>query len=173
MALMNALRVLAAVTLMTGLTACGGSRRTIASRLPPPPSAPVQQPASLAVVLPASAAGPTTCTVYEPGLATQVVFDSQSLNVTGECQAWSSHEPGAGYLWAYQPTGAVIGTTAVPVCGLRDPSGRVTATVVANNGSTPLSSAERRAISSACASLASAGWRGHGRGAGERRTPIG
>jgi hypothetical protein len=112
----------------------------------------------LDLVLPASSAGPTTCTVYPPGFGTQIIFDSQSLNVSGECQAWISRQPGAGYLWAYQPTSAPIDAIAVPRCALRDPSGRVTATVVDDTGFAPLSSPERQRTASACSSLAAAGW---------------
>src|SRR5579871_6003161 len=105
--------------------ACGGSHHRATgdrSRATPAAIAPAAMPS---LVLPASARGPTTCTVYGSGFGTQVIFDSQSLNVSPECQAWTAREPGAGYLWAYQPTGAAIDATAVPICDLRDPSGRV------------------------------------------------
>jgi hypothetical protein len=163
---MKGLRCLIVVTVVTSLAACGGSHHS-SSGASTPASAPasVVEPLALALVLPASAAGPTTCTVYEPGYATQVVFDSQSLNVTGECQAWTSRQPGAGYLWAYQPPGAARAVTAIPICDLKDPSGRVTASVVEETGGVPLSSIQRHAMASACTSLAAAGWLRHARGA--------
>jgi hypothetical protein len=37
-----------------------------------------------AVTLLRSGDGPTTCTVYEPGRATQVIFESQQLDVTAD-----------------------------------------------------------------------------------------
>jgi hypothetical protein len=155
---MRTVRWLIGLGFAIGLVGCGGSHHVPAAR----PLASVIRHAvpspSLALALPVSAAGPTTCTVYEAGFAAQVVFDSQSLNVSGECQAWTSRQPGAGYLWAYQPTGASIATTAVPVCGLQDPSGRVTATVVEDAGWAPVSPVERANVRSACASLAAAGW---------------
>jgi hypothetical protein len=161
---MNGLRCLAAVFIATSLAACGGGRHSdtgALARAPAPP--PLVTPSALALVLPASAAGPTTCTVYEPGYATQVVFDSQSLNVTGECQAWTSRQPGAGYLWAYQPPGTARAVLAIPICDLRDPSGRVTASVVEETGGVPLSPVQRQAMASACTSLAAAGWVRHAR----------
>jgi hypothetical protein len=96
--------------------------------------------------------------VYESDFGTQVVFDSESLNVTPECQAWTSRDPGAGYLWAYQPTSAAIDATAVSMCDLKDPSGRVTATVIEDTGFAPASTLERQRVVSACSSLAASGW---------------
>lgn len=167
---MVASRCVVAVIVATSLAACGGSHRSVSSA--GGQSTPhVVAPSALALVLPVSTAGPTTCTVYEPGFATQVVFDSQSLNVTGECQAWTSRQPGSGYLWDYQPTDAAIGTSAVLECNLRDPSGRVTANVVENTGFAPVSTIERVKGASACSSLASAGWV-QSRGAGRARRSL-
>ena len=148
---------LVAVSVAIGLAACGGTHRKHGAGTHSHSQPRAVSPA-LAILLPASASGPTTCTVYEPGYATQVVFDSQSLNVTGECQAWTSRQPGSGYLWSYQPTDAAIAATAVPACHLRDPSGRVTAIVVDDAGFAPLTASERQRITSACASLTLAGW---------------
>ncbi|HTX32798.1 MAG TPA: hypothetical protein VMD09_15550 [Solirubrobacteraceae bacterium] len=151
---------LVALTVATGLAGCGGTHRKPGAAAPAP--ARPQAAAPLALLLPASTGGPTSCTVYESGFATQVVFDSESLNVTGECQAWTSRQPGAGYLWSYQPTDIAIDATAIPQCDLRDPSGRVTAIVIEDTGFAPASSAERASTASACARLALAGWiRGH------------
>ncbi len=149
---------LIAVALSTALAACGGShhRTTAGPRHTAPPQ--ITLTPIVSVVLPASPSGPTTCTVYDSGFGTQVVFDSQSLNVSPECQAWITREPGAGYLWAYQPTTAAIDATAVPICDLRDPSGRVTAMVIEDTGFAPPSLPERRRVSRACSSLAAAGW---------------
>ncbi len=146
------------VAIAMGLAACGGTqRRTVTAAPGHPPTHAALSP-GLALLLPASIGGPTTCTVYESGFATQVVFGSQSLNVTGECQAWTSRQPGAGYLWSYQPTDAALGETAVRICDLRDPSGRVTATVVQDTGFAPASAAERAKIADACNGLTLAGW---------------
>lgn len=156
---MRSVRWLTGLAFAIGLAGCGGAHHHTAAIRSAPNVTPHDVPApSLALALPASAAGPTTCTVYESGFATQIVFDSQSLNVSGECQAWTSRQPGAGYLWAYQPIGASIATTAVPVCGLKDPSGRVTATVVEDAGWAPVSAVQRTNVVRACASLAAAGW---------------
>jgi hypothetical protein len=155
---MHVSRWLVAATVAAAMAGCGGSHRGPTTRSPgpsPPPAAPAS---SSGLVLPASAEGPTTCTVYDSGFGTQVIFGSRSLNVSGECQAWTSREPGSGYLWAYQPPGAAFDATAVAVCGLRDPSGRVTATVVEDNGFAPVSALQREKTSTACASLAAAGW---------------
>lgn len=148
-----------AMAVATGLAACGGKHHEAG----PTPMGDAQSYAapasSLALLLPASTGGPTTCTVYESGQATRVMFDSESLNVTGECQAWTSRQSGAGYLWSYQPTDAAIDVTAIPKCDLRDPSGRVTAVVIEDTGFAPASPAERADVASACTRLTLAGWR--------------
>ena len=147
---------LVVMTVAAGLSACGGAQHRSAAAAGQAQSH-LAPASSLALILPASPAGPTSCTVYE-SFATQVVFDSQSLNVTGECQAWTSRQPGAGYLWSYQPTDTALAETAIPECDLRDPSGRVTAIVIEDTGFAPASSGERADVSSACARLTLAGW---------------
>lgn len=149
---------LVVLTAVISLAACGGNqpRTGSASRASAKPHSAV--PPGLALLLPVSTGGPTSCTVYESGYGAQVVFDSQSLNVTVECQAWTSRQPGAGYLWSYQPTDTAMDETAVSICDLRDPSGRVTATVIQDTGFAPVSGAERQTIASACSRLTSAGW---------------
>ena len=149
---------LIAVTLTMALAACGGSHHRPTGGRPRAAPAEYAPTAMASLVLPASARGPTTCTVYGSGFGTQVIFDSQSLNVSPECQAWTAREPGAGYLWAYQPTGAAIDATAVPICDLRDPSGRVAVTVIEDTGFAPASAPERERVTRACSSLAAAGW---------------
>jgi hypothetical protein len=155
---MRSARTLLGLGIAIGLAGCGGAHHRASSGRPARFPQHVAPSPSLALALPASAGGPTTCTVYESGFAAQVVFGSQSLNVSGECQAWTSRQPGAGYLWGYQPPNASIATTAVPVCGLKDPSGRVSATVVEDVAWAPVSAVERANVTSACASLAAAGW---------------
>jgi hypothetical protein len=156
----NASRCVTGVVVTAALAACGGSHHSAGTKTRAlAPNAPRIQ--AFALVLPESPAGPTTCTVYESGFGTQVIFDSASLNVSAECQAWINRQPGAGYLWAYQPPGAAIDATAVPVCDLRDPSGRVTATVIEDTGFAPLSSVQRHTVLSACLSLVAAGWLKH------------
>lgn len=149
---------LVALTAVISLAACGGNqlRTGSAARASAKPHTALSP--GLALLLPVSTAGPTSCTVYESGYAAQVVFDSQSLNVTGECQAWTSREPGAGYLWSYEPTDTAMDETAVAICDLRDPSGRVTATVLEDTGFAPVSGAERQMSATACSRLTSAGW---------------
>jgi hypothetical protein len=150
---------LVVMTIAIGLGACGATHhKPGAGGQSAPPQSQPPVATSLALLLPASTAGPTTCTVYEPGFAAQVVFDSQSLNVTGECQAWTSRQPGAGYLWSYQPTNAALDETAIPECDLRDPTGRVTATVIEDAGFAAVSAAERTMIAGACSRLRLAGW---------------
>ena len=155
---MNVTRWLAAVGFVISLAACGGSHHRAPARHPASVTPRLSDSSTFALVLPASTAGPTTCTVYESGFGAQVIFRSASLNVSGECQAWTGRQPGAGYLWTYQPTGAAIAATAVPFCNLRDPSGRVTATVVDDTGFAPVSTVQRKEIADACTGLAGAGW---------------
>lgn len=142
------------------LTGCGGGgpktstnpQQALAS---PSVTAPV---APNAVTLPRSPNGPTTCTVYEPGEATQVIFQSQQLDVTAECRVWTRGQTGEGYLWGYQPISA-IAATAVPVCRLTDTVGDVTADVVQDTGFRPITAAEQATGESACGSLVGVGWR--------------
>jgi len=106
--------------------------------------------------LPASSHGPTTCTVYEPGYATQVIIDSATLNVRSECRVWAATQSGDGYLWGYERAAAI--PEGVRLCSLSDPARRVTATVLEEAGFTPVSPAERRTGLSACVSILAAGW---------------
>lgn len=154
---------LGALAVVIGLAACGGSahkargpgtaRSRQAISVPPAPN----------VILPASSEGPTTCTVYETGYATQVIFDSQSVNVTAECAAWTSQQAGAGYLWGYEPTTSPVESAAIPVCQLRDQSGRVSATVIEDTGLAPVSTLERAKSAAACSRMRAAGWIARGR----------
>ncbi len=106
------------------------------------------------VTLPASTAGPTTCTVYEPGGATQVIFASARLDVRAECEAWIARDIGAGYLWGDEPPSAVAQTPgARQVCYVQDLHGPLTASVIEDTGFRPPSALARAKSSSACASL--------------------
>jgi hypothetical protein len=111
-----------------------------------------------ALTLPTSSNGPTTCTVYEPGQATQVIFQSERLVVSAECRQWTRDQSGEGYLWGYQRAGA-IAATAEPVCQLTDAGGAVTASVVQDTAFQPITAAERTTGASACGSLVGVGWR--------------
>lgn len=167
-AAMSVWRCLGALVLVTGLGACGGSGKQPATGSADRAPHAGTGPSAPAVILPASSRGPTTCTVYESRYATQVIFDSESLNVSAECAAWSSRAPGDGYLWAYQPTTAVLDATAVRVCDLQDPSGRITALVVEQTGYVPapaahVSSVQRARSAGACSSFRAAGWIARGR----------
>ena len=162
---MSLSRCLGALALTVALAACGGSRRAAQTKPSHGTPAPTVPSGTSALILPASTAGATSCTVYGPGYGTQVIFDSDTLNVSAECQDWTSRQPGAGYLWAYQPNDTAIDATAVPVCDLRDPSGRVRAIVVEDTGCAPLSAAERQTVSRACSNLAASGWARANRGA--------
>jgi hypothetical protein len=166
--LMNGWRTMAALAVVLGVAACGDSHKTAPATSNAGLSRHTAVPAPLAVILPASSNGPTTCTVYEPDYATQVVFDSQSLNVSAECQAWSSKDAGDGYLWGYEPANTGLATPAITVCHLRDPSGRVTASVIEDTGFAPLSPVERAKSASACTSMLAAGWLVHRAATGPR-----
>ncbi len=137
-------------------------------QVPAPPSTTSAAIAPNAVALPRSANGSTTCTVYEPGQATQVIFQSQRLDVTGDCRIWTRDQTGEGYLWGYQPLSA-IAATAVPVCRLTDAGGDVTASVVQDTGFRPVTAAEQATGASACGSLVGVGWREQARRAHRRR----
>lgn len=111
------------------------------------------------ITLPASSNGPTTCTVYESGYATQVVFQSNGYEVRAECRAWTSNNAGEGYLWGYEPLSASAKTAeSTQVCYLTDPQRNVTATVIQDTGFVAVSAVERANGSSACASLLAMGW---------------
>ncbi len=87
-----------------------------------------------------------------------MIFASDSLDVSAECQDWTSRDAGAGYLWGYQPPGQALGATAVGICSLRDPTGRVTASVIEDTGFTPISAAQRAKSERACAGMLAGGW---------------
>jgi len=106
------------------------------------------------VTLTSSTAGPTTCTVYEPGGATQVIFASARLDVRAECEAWISRDIGAGYLWGDEPSSAVAQTPgARQVCYVKDLRGPLTASVIEDTGYRPPSALARAKGTSACADL--------------------
>ena len=151
-------RCLAALVLAIGLAGCGGSAKRSAGTTPSSLPRAATGSSAPTVILPASSSGPTTCTVYEAGYATQVIFDSQSLNVSPECAAWSTRESGDGYLWGYEPATSAVDATAIRVCDLTDPSGRVTVSVVEDTGFAPLSAFERARSAGACRSMRAAGW---------------
>jgi hypothetical protein len=152
---------LAAMTF--ALAGCGGGSshkpahpRPVASA--PAPGAPVHRAPS-EVTLPASAKGPTTCTVYEAGYSTQVVFESPDLDVRAECRAWTRYSPEEGYLWGYEPTSATIAAVGSKrVCYMLNPHANSTASVVQEAGFRTVSAVERANATSACASLLASGW---------------
>jgi hypothetical protein len=151
-------------------SACGGSHRHVA----PTPALPgltvsssnptVRKSAAeaapgaaspYAIAVPLSSDGPTTCTVYQPGSGTQIVFDSQTLNVRVECQAWAATEPGDGYLWGYERAAM---PDATRLCSLTDSQRKLTASVIEQTAFVPPSAADREKGISACASIRSSGW---------------
>jgi hypothetical protein len=107
--------------------------------------------------LPASLRGPTTCTIYEPDYATQIVVDSSRLNVRAECELWSANQPGVGYLWGYEQ--ASVTADVIQLCTLTDPHGEMTASVIEDTGFVPVSAAQRARGGSACAGIRASGWR--------------
>jgi hypothetical protein len=134
---------LAAVT--AALAGCGGSSRTATT--------------TSRITLPLSSNGPTTCTVYESGYATQVIFESESFDVRAECRAWTHNNPGGGYLWGYQPASAASAPAeSTQVCSLRGPDGDVAARVIEATGFRSVSPVEAANGSSACVSLLTVGW---------------
>jgi hypothetical protein len=151
---------LAALTAV--LAGCGGG----SARMPPPQRerprvgpAPGVRVSPRPIKLPASPNGPTTCTVYEAGYATQVVFESPDLDVRAECRAWTQYSTDEGYLWGYEPTSVKTDTVgATRVCYLINPHADSTASVVQETGFRTVSQVERANASSACASLLASGW---------------
>ena len=140
------------------LAGCGGGSKSppVTTRVKSP-SAPVVRSADSAT-LPVSTNGPTVCTVYEAGYATQVVFASPTFDVRAECRAWARN-PGEGYLWGYQPASrAAEPAQSRQLCFLEDSRGRVAARVIEATGFRSLSAAEAARGSSACMSLISFGW---------------
>jgi hypothetical protein len=153
----SALAAVAAV--LAGCGGGGGVKQAAPRPQGPGPSTIASGIVPSAMILPASANGPTTCTVYESGFATQVVFESPELDVRAECLAWTRDRPGVGYLWGYEPTTAT--TEAVGsrrVCYLIDPHANSTASVIQAAGFRSVSGMERQNASSACASLLASGW---------------
>jgi hypothetical protein len=123
-----------------------------------------------------STQGPTTCTVYEPGYATQIIVDSRRLNVASECQVWSENGSGGGYLWGYEHAAAM--PDGLRLCSLIDPHRNLTATVIEETFDVPVSAAQRASGMSACANIRASGWTKRGsetgkalliRAAGRRR----
>jgi hypothetical protein len=102
-----------------------------------------------------SSSGPTTCTVYGPGHATQIIFESPQLDVRAECQLWSANEAGAGYLWGYRADAL---PNATPLCSLTNPKRNLTATVIEESESLPISPDERARGVSACNNILASGW---------------
>jgi hypothetical protein len=154
-------RYVSAFAAVTALAGCGGSGKkvTVTTRAVLPSTTATATSSPNAIPLPASAAGPTTCTVYEAGYATQVIFVSRSLDVRGECRAWTRNKAGEGYLWGYQPASALAESAeATEVCRLTDPHGDVAASVIEATGFRSLSAVEGANGSAACVSLLATGW---------------
>jgi hypothetical protein len=103
-----------------------------------------------------STQGPTTCTVYEPGYATQIIVDSRRLNVASECQVWSGNGSGGGYLWGYEHAAAM--PDGLRLCSLIDPYRNLTATVIEETGDVPVTAAQRASGMAACANIRASGW---------------
>ncbi|HEY2438533.1 MAG TPA: hypothetical protein VGH93_15230 [Solirubrobacteraceae bacterium] len=108
------------------------------------------------ISLPVSYRGPTTCTVFEPDYATQIVIDSESLNVRAECELWAANQADVGYLWGYER--AVETPDVVRLCTLVDPHRNMTASVIEDTGFVPVSAAQRAKGGSACAAIRASGW---------------
>jgi hypothetical protein len=113
----------------------------------------------LPAALPVSSSGPTTCTVYD-GYATQIIFNSGSLDVRTECLVWSANRINVGYLWGYERAAAIPDSTHV--CSLADPHRDLTAIVIEETGFAPVTPAERAKGRSACESIVAAGWNAPG-----------
>ena len=109
------------------------------------------------IYLPLSSGGATTCTVYEDDYGTQIVVDSQTLDVRAQCLVWAANRLDAGYLWSYKPT-AVL-PAGIRICSLTDPHRKLTASVVDTAAFVPGSAAERARGVAFCASILAAGWR--------------
>jgi hypothetical protein len=156
--------VAALVAVTPTLAACGGSDRSVTEGSSGASAFSTDTPASRAgtaqsLVAPgtlaASTSGPMTCTVYD-GYATQIIFDSERLDVRAECQVWSANRPGTGYLWGYERAAATPG--ALHLCSLTDARQRLTAIVIEETGFVPVSAAERAKGRAACVSIRAAGW---------------
>ena len=142
------------------LVGCGGGSKpvTVNKQQPESSSAPAAV-SSVASTLPLSTNGPTVCTVYDAGYATQVVFASADFDVRGECQAWARNRAGEGYLWGYQPAGSEPDPAqSRQACYLEDARGHIAARVIEATGFRAVTKAEAAHGSSACMSLISFGW---------------
>jgi hypothetical protein len=105
--------------------------------------------------LPVSYLGPTS-TVFEPDYATQIVIDSEHLDVRAECEVLAANQADVGYLWGYER--AVVTPDVVRLCTLVDPHRNMTASVIEDTGFVPVSSAQRARGGSACAAIRDSGW---------------
>jgi|GEM_PF-4409332 len=154
-------RSLAALTATTAVLAgCGGSHRSSsgshtsrpespgAVRQPPPPIQPVYLRAPFA-----ASSEPTTCTVYIPGFATQIIFDSTHLDVTAACREWAANQPGTGYLRGYGIAATPWGTQ---FCRLTDPGRHMTASVI--DEAVPVTALQRATALSDCSTIVASGW---------------
>ena len=101
--------------------------------------------------------GPTTCTVYESDYATQIIVDSDSLDVRNECEVWAANQADVGYLFGYEAAAAT--PDVLRLCTLTDPNRKMTASVVEDTGFVPLSRAQQAKGRSACAAILASGWR--------------
>jgi hypothetical protein len=157
-----ALSASALAAVIAVLAGCGGgsASHTAAHPRPPAPAPAVSihvSPSSIR--LPASVAGPTTCTVYETGFATQVIFESPDLDVREECRAWTRYSPDEGYLWGYEPTSTTTDAVgSLRICYMINPHADSTARVVQETTFRTVSQVERANATSACASLLASGW---------------
>jgi hypothetical protein len=150
--------IAALAVVATALVGCGAHHQN-GSTLALKRSSPRPAPLGLSrypISLPASASGPTTCTVYESDYATQIVVDSPSLNVRAECELWSANQPGVGYLWGYERAG--VTSDVVRLCTLTDRARRMTASVIEDTGFVPVSPGQRAKGGSACTAIAASGW---------------
>ena len=153
-------RCVGAVAVVTAsLSGCGGSSKTHTT------SARIEFPSALvasslkATTVPPSHSGPMTCTVYESGYATQVIFASRSFDVRAVCGAWTRTDASEGYLWGFQPSSAAaMPAEAIEVCHLTDPAGRIAARVIEATGFRSVSPKEAARGRSACVSLVGIGW---------------
>lgn len=155
--------VAAIVAVATALAACGGKSHTsngaalsgpVIQRASPAPR--LRPLPSYRISLPVSSRGPTTCTVYEPDYATQIVVDSTSLNVRAQCELWSANQADVGFLWGYEQAAATAGV--VRLCTLSDPNRKMTASVIEDTGFVPVSRTQRAKGGSACAAILASGW---------------
>jgi hypothetical protein len=94
--------------------------------------------------------------VFESGYGTQVILDSQTLDVSPDCRGWAAMQPGDGYLWGYERATAM--PDGLRLCSYSDPHQQVTATVIEETSFVPISTAERARGASACASILASGW---------------